>query len=232
MDLFFSQMSDLDAGLFVFEANVYRLKKLKALGGFVSASSGIPGPPEEEALEPKARKAARTERRLRELLARMAYVFGWSCLEELLAECVRETLLAHPQRALETGETFKDGKLVRNLVVDGWTRDRVIQHLVDSAVSSFRRKSLGEMADYFERRLDVTWRPKWKGDLLRIVARRNEAAHSLRFTSPSADDISADLKAILRHGAAIARKVSAAHQIPYKRGILDKNMRGWGPLTR
>lgn len=72
LDLFHFQLSDLQFSRWFLEGSVGMLKQKGAFRGFLAASSGIPGPSQEEALDPGARKEARTERRLREMLVRMS----------------------------------------------------------------------------------------------------------------------------------------------------------------
>lgn len=225
IDLFHFQLSDLETARVHLVGSVRRLKangELKGFFGLFTASPEIPGPPDEEALEEDARTESRTERRLREMLARMSYVFGVTCLEHLLEQCVREVLQAQPQRVLGIGDWWRDGNLVRRQVVDGWSRDQVIAELVKSAVESFGKQPFTEVRKYFEKRLEVSWTPEWREDLLRIVNLRNRAAHTLDFREPADEEIVADLHTILRHGESIARAVAAKHGLPLRSVTIDK----------
>jgi hypothetical protein len=228
LDLFVFQLSDLAVCRHFLRGAVGALKAKGALRGFFSASSGVPGSPEEEALDPEERKEARTERRLREMLARTSYVFGWSCLKDLLEQCVREVLQAHPQRVLAVGDWWHDGRLVRKQVVGGWSRDRVLAELVETAARHFRAESFAGVPKYFAKRLEVPWREEWQSDLLRVVNRRNEAAHGLQFREPPNDEVEKDLRAVLEHGEAIARAVAAKHHLECHAPTLDE-MR-YGPF--
>ncbi len=225
LDLFHFQLSDLATTRLHLDGSVAKLRasgELKGFYGLFTASPEIPGPPEEEALESEARAEARTERRLREMLARMSYVFGVTCLEHLLEECVREVLQAQPQRILDIGDWWRDGNLVRRQVVDGWNREQVIAALIESAVESFKKQPFPEFPKYFEKRLEVPWAPKWREDLLLIVDTRNRAAHTLGFSGPPAEDLAADLDTLLAHGESIARAVAAKHGLPLRSANIDR----------
>ncbi len=226
IDLFHFQLRDLETTRLHLEGSVRRLKvsgELKGFCGLFTATPEILGPPEENALEPEARTEARTERRLREMLARMSYVFGIACLDHLLEGCVRGVFQAQPQRVLDIGDWWwRDGDLVRRQVVEGWSRDQVIAKLVESAVQNFGKQPFPEIPKYFEKRLDVPWAREWREDLLRIVETRNRAAHALDFREPAADELTADVDTILRHGEAIARAVAAKHGLPLRSATIDK----------
>lgn len=98
----------------------------------------------------------------------------------------------------------------------------MIVELVDSAVQNFRHQSFTDVPKYFAKRLEVAWPQQWQDDLLRVVERRNSAAHSLEFAQPSPDEVSADLKAILEHGESIARAVAGKHGLQCHSPTMDE----------
>lgn len=205
LDLFYFQLSDLTISRYWLSAGVRAVKERDAFKGMLVASSGIPGPDDEEALHGKARAEARTERRIREMLVRVSYVFAWACLEDLLESCVREVLVAEPQRVLGIGDWWRDGSLVRRQVLDGWSRDQMIEELIRRAVDNYRRQPFPDVPRYFAKRLDVPWDREWEERLLTVCRRRNSAAHDLSFTSCHDDLIEKELRWVLDCGEAIAR---------------------------
>lgn len=213
LDLFHFQLSDLAVSRYWLSFGIKVIKERGAFRGFLVASSGIPGPPEEEGLGRKARGEARTERRVREMLLRLSYVFGWSCLEDLLLSCVREVLSAQPQRILDIGNWWRDGDLVRKQVLEGWSREQVVAELVRLAVENFEKQPFPEVPRYFKKRLEVAWQARWEQSLMAIAKRRNSAAHEVSFGSYTDDFVEKDLRQILECGEAIARACAKRHGV-------------------
>ena len=223
LDLFCFQLSDLEVADWLFEGSIRSLKEEGHLReGVLCASSGIPGPPEDEALAPDLSREARTARRLREMLSRTTYVFAFACLEHLLRQCVQEVFKAEPQRVLAIGDWWRDERLIRQQIVEGWTRERVVAEVVDAAVHNYDNQPFIKVPDYFEKRLDIVWRADWRTDLLAVANKRNAAAHDLAYSAPQREDIETDLRAVLEHGESIARAVAARYHLELRSSVIDE----------
>ncbi len=153
-----------------------------------------------------------------ELVPRMAYIYAWSAFETLMESCIIETLRKEPQHLVEQAGQSKGADVLRRLIVEGKSRDDIVEDLIEREIRGFQARTVPEQADYFHRVLEVDWSAEQVSYLKETAAMRNDAAHKPEFHFPESrqEDMLQDLLTLAAKGEAIAMSCIRQHALPYK----------------
>lgn len=153
-----------------------------------------------------------------QMIARAAYVLSWMAFEDLLASCIRLAYTKNPRRLIDRSAEKNNLKLVKMIIDEDATRDQLVTEMIEREVRAVHALGLKEVARYFRTNLNMDWEESWLDALVKVAARRNEAAHDVRFKAPPIEMMTKELSALLEYGVRIGALCAKTYDAPLDLG--------------